>query len=123
MIIFSLLSLSASSLRSVVSAPSLPFSPSSHTLLTPLSACKTREKVRKRKKPAKPAGRLSRGRQSWVSALGELLLGGLSGNLGVCIPHCRGVGDVPILRLIWLAFLRLQERKNRLRRVWSGRCT
>lgn len=78
MIIFSLVSLSAFSLTSVVSAPSPPFSPSSHRLLTPLSACKTREKVRKRKKPVKPAGRLVRGRQSWASALGELLLGGFS---------------------------------------------
>lgn len=78
MIISSLVSLSASSLRSVVSAPSPPFFPSSRTLLTPLSACKPREKVRKRKKSAKPAGRLARDRQSWASALGELLLGGFS---------------------------------------------
>lgn len=49
MIIFSLMSLSASSLRSVVSALSPPFSPSSHRLLTPLSACKTRGEVRKGK--------------------------------------------------------------------------
>lgn len=35
------------------------------------------------------------------------------------ILHCRWVGYVPILRLILLAFLRLRERKLKLRRMGS----
>lgn len=37
------------------------------------------------------------------------------------ILHCRWVGNVPILRLILLAFLRLRERELKLRRMGSGR--
>lgn len=123
-LIFSSASFSVSSPRTSVSVPSLPFYPNFHKLS--LSACKTRkkqEKVSRRKSLAKPAGRKSttRSKHRLTSGLRQHLLGGFSWDLGMQILHCRWVGNVPILWLTLLAFLRLQERKLKLRRMGSGR--
>lgn len=121
-LISSLVSFSASSPRTAVSVPSPPFYPNFHKLS--LSACKIRkkqEKVSRRKSLTKPAGRKStaKSKHRLASGLHQHLLGGFSWDLGMHILHCRWVGYVPILRLILLAFLRLRERKLKLRRMGS----
>lgn len=123
-LISSSVSFSVSSPRTTVSVPSLPFYPNFHKLSP--SAWKTRkkqEKVSRRKSLAKPADRKStaRSKHRLASGLCQHLLGGFSWDLGMQILRCRGVGYVAILWLTLLVFLRLQERKFKLRRMRSGR--